>query len=227
MESSEDTAAAMAQAMGFSSFGAQGTPNKRRKFNPRTDAVVASTSTSTLPLHNDAALKTTTGSNTIPLGVRTQNEDEIDLEDEEEEPVAPTNEVPSHLKDGRGNTDANNPGPQYLDTSRPSTIDPANEVQSEIDSIVNTSSEWPGMASLSSFRGSRGGRRGRGPWEGYQLDRGRGGYHINQGHGGEPAKKWWVSYYDPSSNVNPWEHHEKTRGLEATAGWMSWEEAKG
>ncbi|KAI4858910.1 hypothetical protein F4820DRAFT_462898 [Hypoxylon rubiginosum] len=213
-DSEDDTASAMAAAMGFSSFGAQGNPNKRRKFNPHADAVV-----------DDAAQETKTGSNATPLGVRApawrahHNKDEIDLDDDEEEGLdAPSSEgKPGHLKDGHGNgDDDDNSGPQYLDTSRPPTVDTvADDIQSKIDDIIGAPPlQWPGIESLPSFSTSRGGRGSRGQGQG-------------QGHSREPEGKWWEGYYDPSFNVNPWERLEQTKGLEPRGKWMSWEEAKG
>ncbi|KAI1813071.1 hypothetical protein GGS20DRAFT_499121 [Poronia punctata] len=120
MDDSDDNAA-IAAAMGFSSFGGQ-KANKRRKFNPGGDE--------------------TTGSNMTPLGVRnTQNTDEIDLdmddEDEEDTPAA-------------GLTNTTDFEPQYLDTSRPSAplhVDqqPPDEVQTKIDTIVQGIALPPGL----------------------------------------------------------------------------------
>lgn len=57
-------AAAMAQAMGFSSFGAQDHhPQKRRRYNAAADSI-----TSAHPPGPSATATTTTGSNSTPLG---------------------------------------------------------------------------------------------------------------------------------------------------------------
>lgn len=66
---------AMAQMLGFSSFGAQDPPQKRRRYNPGGGAVAS------------------TGSNTTPLGARKPNAEEIDLDDDEE--AAPVEQVTS------------------------------------------------------------------------------------------------------------------------------------
>lgn len=78
---------AMAQAMGFSSFGAQNRPQKR-KYNPNTDAIIGSDSTAA----QRAAKASATGSNSTPLGVPSRkpdptaaNADEIDLDGDEDE----------------------------------------------------------------------------------------------------------------------------------------------
>ncbi|EHK41337.1 hypothetical protein TRIATDRAFT_180523, partial [Trichoderma atroviride IMI 206040] len=75
---------AMAQAMGFSSFGHQNRPQKR-KYNPHADAVISSDSKTA----QRAAKPSATGSNSTPLGVPSSkssqaaaNADEIDLDDE-------------------------------------------------------------------------------------------------------------------------------------------------
>ncbi|KAI1780294.1 hypothetical protein F4818DRAFT_1907 [Hypoxylon cercidicola] len=221
MEEGDDAAAAMAEAMGFSSFGAQGNPNKRRKFNPRADAVVASDFA--IPHRDGAPPEAKTGSNATPLGVKSHNKDEIDLDDDDDEGLdASTSEVLGHLKDGQGNADGGDPESRYLDTSRPATVNAADEIQSKIDDIVGTGTptQWPGIesSSSSSYGARRAGRVARGTREGYQ---------VNQGRGRDPDRKWWVGYYDPSSNINPWEHLEQTKGLEPRGKWMSWEEAKG
>ncbi|KAI2602299.1 hypothetical protein GGR54DRAFT_624734 [Hypoxylon sp. NC1633] len=215
MEDAEDTVAAMAQAMGFSSFGAQNN-SKRRKFNPRADAVVASTSTSSLPLHGSSSLhEASSGSNALPLGVRTRNEDEIDLDGDGE--GADVSSSGAH--DGLENEDDDGPKPQYLDTSRSPTVavaDPSDEIQSKIDMIIGSSSGQVSEAQSSSFRTG----------EGIDSRGNHRGHQTNRRQGREPGKNWWEDYYDPSSNVNPWERLEKTKGLEPRGGWMTWEEAK-
>lgn len=72
---------AMAQAMGFSSFG----QSQKRKYNPHADAVISSDSKTA----QRAAKPSATGSNSTPLGVPSSkpsqaaaNADEIDLDDE-------------------------------------------------------------------------------------------------------------------------------------------------
>ncbi|KAL7911124.1 hypothetical protein GGI35DRAFT_337124 [Trichoderma velutinum] len=78
---------AMAQAMGFSSFGSQNRPQKR-KYNPHADAIVESDSATA----QRAAKPSATGSNSTPLGLPTRkpnqaapNTDEIDLDEDEGE----------------------------------------------------------------------------------------------------------------------------------------------
>ncbi|GAW14823.1 hypothetical protein ANO14919_042260 [Xylariales sp. No.14919] len=225
-----DTATAMAAAMGFSSFGAQ-KPNKRRKFNPSTDAFVASdspsnsTSTSTLPFHryndNDGDNIAITGSNTVPLGVRKQNVDEIDLDgDQDEAHPAPDGQAAQPIT----TEDDEDPEPQYLDTSRPSApiaVDSADALQSRIDAIVGssayapTSSQLPPRPSFSSTIASDG-----------HSSRDRGGHQHNMTREGQSGTRWWEGYYDPAFIINPWDSLEKSNGLEPRGDWVSWEEAK-
>lgn len=217
MDDVDDTTSAMAAAMGFSSFGNQN-PNKRRKFNPSTDAVVSSDgSTSTLPFHQGV---TTTGSNMVPLGTRRQNKDEIDLGDDEEDEQQislENQEAPQIAANGNANDDDFEP--QYLDTSRPSApilADPTDDVQSKIDAIVGDSADGP-LAPPPSSVVSGGGS---------SVQGGRGGHQHDVNRDGRMEHRWWDDYYDPAFLVNPWEKLEKAKGLEPRDYWMSWEEAK-
>ncbi|KAI0007264.1 hypothetical protein F4779DRAFT_519829 [Xylariaceae sp. FL0662B] len=215
MENVDDETTAMAQAMGFSNFGAQNASNKRRKFNPRADAVVASSSsTSAIPSRRDAVSELVgSGSNALPLGVRIQNDEEINLDSDQEDGVI----NPKTGNGVEGDYDNDDPEPQYLDASYPpvpASVD-LEEVQSKIDAIVGSSAQGL-QAESSSYEaigipGSRGGQGGR---------------QANRGHGRDMGKEWWEDYYDPSSNVNPWERLERFKGLETRGSWMAWEEAK-
>ncbi|KAM0264728.1 hypothetical protein ACHAQJ_000553 [Trichoderma viride] len=82
----DDEEEAMAQAMGFSSFGLQNRPQKR-KYNPHADAIISSDSKTA----QRAAKPSATGSNSTPLGVSSRkpdsaaaNVDEIDLDENED-----------------------------------------------------------------------------------------------------------------------------------------------
>lgn len=211
MDSSDDDAAAtaMAETMGFSSFGAQGSSNKRRKYNPNADnAVVASSSSGALPLHHDRGGgrgPASSGSNNTPLGARRAppfvNSDEIALdEDEDEEDVDAGARLDPAAEDG------SDPEPQYIDTSRPSAPGPA---------VVGAPPTLDGLAGVSS--------------SGYQA---HAPAPVGGGHGGRRSGRpighqWWDDYYDPSVNVNPWEKLEKQLGLQPRGPWLSWEESKG
>ncbi|KAM3537295.1 hypothetical protein ARSEF1564_009784 [Beauveria bassiana] len=80
----DDTADAMAAAMGFSSFGAQNPPSRKRKYNPNNDAVVSI----------DNPQRHGTGANSAPVGERQAppaNADEIALDDEVDDDGANNN----------------------------------------------------------------------------------------------------------------------------------------
>lgn len=73
----DDTAADMAAAMGFSSFGTQNPPSKKRKYNPNTDAVFSI----------DESKLYSTGANSAPVAERrapAANADEIALSDDDD-----------------------------------------------------------------------------------------------------------------------------------------------
>lgn len=218
----DDDAAAMAEAMGFSSFGGQKS-NKRRKFNPGADAVVASDPNSTLAMQTSSSWgggPMSSGSNSTPLGIRAQNKDEIaldlDNDDEGGESGPAIGAAATQDTVDKGDLES-----RYLDTSRPSTLvseEPGDGLQTKIDSIVGAyhGGQTQQPSTVPVFNpGTRGGGRG-----------GRGGYQSGRGRDRDQGKKWWEDYYDPSSNVNPWERLEQDRGLKPRGQWMSWEEAK-
>ncbi|KAJ2970546.1 hypothetical protein NUW58_g9662 [Xylaria curta] len=225
MNGADDDAAAMAAAMGFSSFGAQ-KPNKRRKFNPSTDAFIAPTSlpasmsasNSTLPFHRYSDNQVATaGSNTVPLGLRKKNVDEIDLDGDEDEESRPLGgQAAQRITADDAEED---PKPQYLDTSRPSApivADPAHDLLSKIDAIVGSSADaYTSPHPSSSVVGG-----------GYPSQGGRGGRQRNTVRDGRSGTKWWEGYYDPAFITNPWDKLEKANGLEPRGAWVSWEEAK-
>ena len=212
MEDADADAAAMAEAMGFSSFGTQAS-NKRRKFNPATDAVVdgAPTATSVAQASSRAVGgPMSSGSNSTPLGTRTQNKDEIalDVDNDDDDDVA-GHDSAGGAAIAQSPSGADGPEPQ-------STQD----WQAKIDSIVGASEgrhpQLPARPVAGpAMQGSHGTRGG------YQSGRGSG-----RGMGREPGKMWWEGYYDPSSVINPWERLEKEKGLEPRGEFLSWEEAK-
>ncbi|KAK7977388.1 hypothetical protein PG988_004878 [Apiospora saccharicola] len=214
----EDTAA-MAEAMGFASFGGQNHPSKRRKYNARADdAFVAGGDESTLPFHDAGS-----GSNNTPLGDRRQqpaskkqkktNMNEIDLDDDDDEDQDGDNDGNNDAAAGasKGADDAaQDPEPQYIDTSQP-----PDQVQPDIDAIVGA-----------------GGLPAKPTWT---PSAGRGGGHTQSGpgrlrHGGAGDRNsdepWWNDYYDPAFNTNPWETIEKAQGLEPRGNWLSYDESK-
>jgi hypothetical protein len=86
MDTPLDDEEAMAQAMGFSSFGQN--KSQKRKYNPHADAIISSDSKTA----QRAAKASATGSNSTPLGIPREkpdpaaaNVDEIDLDEDEDE----------------------------------------------------------------------------------------------------------------------------------------------
>ncbi|KLU91494.1 hypothetical protein MAPG_10012 [Magnaporthiopsis poae ATCC 64411] len=45
------------------------------------------------------------------------------------------------------------------------------------------------------------------------------------GHGGPSSspssRQWWLDYYDPRFNENPWDQLEKSLGLEPRGSWLA------
>lgn len=222
MEEDDDVAAAMAEAMGFSSFGGPKS-NKRRKFNPSADAVVDSDSnaTSASQASSNRGGPMSSGSNSTPLGIRAQNKDEIalDLDNDDDDGESGSAFGAATAIQDTIDEDDPDPEPQYIDTSRPSapvSEEPGGGLEAKIDSIVGAYHGRPSQPSTvpvfnTSTRGGRGGR---------------GGYQPTRGRDRDQGKKWWEDYYDPTSNVNPWERLERDQGLKPRGQWMSWEEAK-
>lgn len=73
-----------------------------------------------------------------------------------------------------------------------------------------------------SERGSQwgGSRRGGSERGGSERGGGRGGSQWVGSSRGERNDKWYIGYYDPAFNANPWERLEKERGLEALGNWV-------
>ncbi|KAK6825333.1 hypothetical protein PG987_012827 [Apiospora arundinis] len=211
-----EDAAAMAEAMGFSSFGGQNHPSKRRKYNARADAafVVADGDESTLALHYDAG----SGSNNTPLGERRQpkkqktNTDEIDLDDNDNDGDQDAEGDGDGQNAAGDNVDAQAPAAQYLDPSQPIP----DQVQSEIDAIVGDHG-LPKKPVVSAVPAKRGGPAQSGSR-----------HHGGGGRGGdrESGQPWWDDYYDPAFNTNPWEKVEKKLGMEPRGTWLSYDESK-
>ena len=147
----------------------------------------------------------------IPLGVRKQNGDEIDLDgDEDVEQIT----QPSTAYDD------DEFEPQHLDTSRPSApiiTESTDSLQSQIDAIVGGSREAYIAPQLPpAFIASAGSSN----------PSGRSGRQRHMNRDSQSGTKWWEDYYDPAFITNPWDTLEKARGLEPRGLWISWEEAK-
>ncbi|KFY53556.1 hypothetical protein V496_07494 [Pseudogymnoascus sp. VKM F-4515 (FW-2607)] len=163
--SSDDEADAMAAAMGFSSFGTQGPP-KKRKFNPKSDAFIEGQDLESVDKGGKKGQGS--GGNQIPLGRPRQfgvpsqasagaakNDEEIALDDDEgpqyvdeddEGPRYLDTSRPPPVMDGMGKNedeilldeDEDNQGPGYVDTSLPPPNETAREAQEKIDAILSS-----------------------------------------------------------------------------------------
>jgi len=232
-------ARAMAEALGFSSFGSHKPPAKKRKFNATTDAYIEGQELASLDKGGKKGQGS--GGNTIPLGKQRiigggtaeaprdkdikktsaiGNEDEIDLGDDEEPEDGPNyldTSLPPPIEASE------NDGPQYLDSSRPppASEDEAKEVQSRIDALL-ASLDGPGELSsatppipFSSASYKLPQRPPTGNTQ-YVAPVASSSRPIQRGQKNE---KWFIDYYDPTFNENPWERLEKQNGLEPLCKW--------
>lgn len=232
-------ARAMAEAMGFTSFGSHKPPAKKRKFNATTDAYVDGQELASLDKGGKKGQGS--GGNTIPLGKQRVigggtgeapkyigiektcgggNKDEIDLGDDEEPEDGPSyldTSLPPPIEA------SDNDGPQYLDSSRPPPVseEEAKEMQTRVDALLaslDESSEQsfstpPLPASNAPYKLPQ-----RPPAGGTQ-------YAASVASSSRPTQrgqrneKWYIDYYDPNFNENPWERLEKQKGLEPLCKW--------
>lgn len=265
-EDDDDTAAQeMAAMMGFSGFGSQKPPAKKRKFNLQTDAYVDGQELAKLDKGGKKGQGS--GGNTVPLGktrafgsqitkdlsgaigndksatyemvpAMRGNDDEIDLdeflEDQEDGPVyVDTSKTPpAEAAQGDQSTDANQPasisGPE------------AQEVQARIDALLssievgdppgNTSSELiprelqrrsdiPQKQSFDDTAFMLGGPRRQANTHQNRDDRASSASISRPSQRGERNPMWYIGYYDPTFNENPWEKQEKEKGLKPLCKW--------
>jgi hypothetical protein len=244
-ESSEGEEDAMAKAMGFSAFGTQGPP-KKRKFNPAVDAVVDGQALASLDKGGKKGQGS--GGNMIPLGKpRTfgvakpaNNEDEINLDGEESEdeetPAYIDTSLPPPAEIHGGGSGDEDEGPAYVDTSY-LPDEEAKAAQERIDAIL------AGKEAIVPSRKIKGKDKG-------HTQSGIGQFmealqHPVQHHlppkpsvtdlpstgsitsnqwpkerGRQRNELWYLDYYDPSFNANPWAKLEKDRGLESRGVWV-------
>ncbi|KAK3304071.1 uncharacterized protein B0T15DRAFT_229023 [Chaetomium strumarium] len=207
----------MAATLGFVSFGAQDNdlrPAKKRRFNPQSgSAIIAddasrsmeatAESTSTLAGYHKAQL---------PSSKRTKpaTTDEITYSDSDDGTGKGDN---ANKNDDDFELDLDPGAPPSPSAEGTSTRTPAAAVGA-VDAGGPTPTSASASASTSgpfqpSARGGRGGGRGGGVRDG-----GAGG------GGGGANPQWYIDYYDPSSNENPWEGMEKFKGLEPVGTWL-------
>ncbi|EPE07566.1 hypothetical protein F503_00288 [Ophiostoma piceae UAMH 11346] len=119
--------AAIAAAMGFSSFGSQAHPNKKRRFNPLADAVIDSPWDNRPPAARPGPPRPpTTSANSVPVRATRAP---MSLPPPATLPPRPTSSLPLHPPEISTSANADEialdddgddePGPQYIDTSRP------------------------------------------------------------------------------------------------------------
>lgn len=202
---SDEEADAMAAAMGFSSFGTQGPPKKRR-FNPNTDALVDDQELQALDRGGKKGQGS--GGNTIPLGKQriigqkaiVNNEDEIDMGEGEEEAE-----------------------PAYMDTSQQAPLEEQEAMQQKIDAILaglDQDAEDGEDAFLSRDIEPTY------PQAQHQLPQRP--IHAPTGYAtkdqksrvwGQRNELWYVGYFDPNFVQNPWAKLEREKGLQARGDW--------
>jgi hypothetical protein len=160
--SEDEDATAMAAFMGFSAFGAQNPPTKKRKFNPSTDAFVEGEELEKMDRGGKKGMGS--GGNTMPLGkARVMgkimgrgggNEDEIELDDDDDDDDGPryinTSLSPpaeAGLRGGNSGDMGDGDGPRYMNISLPAPADVGNE-RGEDDgpAYVDTSERSPAEA---------------------------------------------------------------------------------
>lgn len=239
--SSEDEAEAMTKAMGFSSFGTQG-HTKKRKFNLKTDAMVEGQELALLDRGGKKGQGS--GGNKIPLGkprifgvapTHNQEEIELDIEDEDDEkPAYIDTSLPPPLKQDVSEEDE---GLAYIDTSLPPPNEDARAAQQKIDAILANRSIPPVPPGLKTRMKPQVSETGRGVGSFMKVLQdesrppvpsvpapGTSGhsqiYHHQPRQRGQKNEFWYVGYYDPSFNENPWAKLEKANGLEPRGTWI-------
>jgi hypothetical protein len=259
---SDDEAAAMAAAMGFSSFGASKQPHKKRKFNAATDAFVDGQELQKIDRGGKKGKGS--GGNDIPLGKSRvlgqkpafvpprSNDAEIPLDEDDEEEQSggvylgsmPEQDIPVEGREIELEDDED--GPRYLDTSQPAPVEVQvqsnenKEAQAQIDTILDSiqsppsnsillppeAPSFPPPASLppgvASPHISNLPQRHPPSYD----DFGRGGFAGSSGgrgggnHGGQRNPTWYIDYYDPTFNENPWVDLEEKHGLTSIGTWL-------
>jgi len=253
-DSDGDSAGAIAAAMGFSGFGQQARPSKKRRFNPRADASTSADASSHAPRPSHPSAPRPTAANTTPLGPprpRPQQTSNLPLHPNPTAPPAedgPADDLPAQ---DEGYLTDPDPPPQYVDTSwpvgaprpadKPPTADELREEQARIDAIVAAGDALYATSALDGQHGSRHGFRpsvvgstpgsGRGSVSGAAAGfhpgskpargRGKGGALGGRVGQGSEGREWYVGYYDPSSNENPWARLEAALGLMSKGTWLA------
>ncbi|KAK3344332.1 hypothetical protein B0T25DRAFT_323933 [Lasiosphaeria hispida] len=192
--SDDDDAAAMAAMLGFSTFGMRDAdrPAKKRRFHAHADDAVVAGLPSSNPHHLPRKPPAPVSSGANSL------------------PLHPREAAPPSVGKAKaalgGDVDEINLGEEDNDDDDEEGGGVAVQPQ---DPQAMSPPVIPGPE----FDSARGGRGGLG--RGGRGGGGRGGF----GH--DTGRQWWTDYYDPSSNENPWERLEQTRGLEPVGTWLA------
>lgn len=157
--------------MGFSSFGGQTRPNKKRRYNPHADNVVG---------RPGPTFTSFSAANMEPISSNTHGTEPLE--------PAPASSLPMHLPPKPPTAAADSYAPDL-----PQSLDQGHDFQGH-------------------HRGGRGGRGGR--------HRGRGRGEGDEESQGPRNDKWYLDYYDPMSNENPWTELEKQMGLPTKGTWL-------
>jgi hypothetical protein len=241
---SDEEAVAMAKAMGFSTFGTQG-PAKKRKYNPNTDAVVEGQG---LALIDRGGKKGQgSGGNRIPLGKprvfglsTNGNTDEIavnNMDEDDEEGAEPAYVDTSLAPPIEQETEEEHSGPTYLDTSLPPPNKETRATQERIDAILANMDVTPTPPGFRAMGNPHTSGLGQGvsryltalqnvsqqppPWLAASTGAGRPSVESHRpAQRGQRNELWYVGYYDPSFNENPWMRLEKERGLQPKGRWL-------
>ncbi|KAJ2899440.1 hypothetical protein MKZ38_003055 [Zalerion maritima] len=204
MSASGDNEDDVTTAMGFSSFG-QTRPNKKRRYNPQADQAVVDSAAGSISHPEPSG----SGANALPLPLHARasaqppgNPDEMSLEDGDG-PAASTS----------GSTGGASMGGTSLPLPPASGL-PARPAFTNIGSTIRGAS-FVGVPDQV-HGGGRGGRAGGGG--GSSRGRGDSGSFSGRDHGSRNPE-WYIGYYDPASNENPWAKLEERMGLEPQGDW--------
>jgi hypothetical protein len=242
-------AQAMAAAMGFSSFGTQKPAAKKRKFNPATDAYIEGeelesldkggrkgqgSGGNTVPLGKARVFGSSSAS--MPESAEQEqtaerNQDEIDLDNSDDDGPKYIDTSVAPPIESRGN---------YVQRHAPGDSQPlsgvsdeeAREVQARIDALLSnisgqqpkeeTQSRLQDQSSNPTFNDAAlilgGGPPHSSPQKGFN-DVSSVASSSRPSERGQRNPNWYVGYYDPSFNDNPWAKLEQEKGLEPLGSW--------
>ncbi|KAK4246945.1 hypothetical protein C7999DRAFT_41658 [Corynascus novoguineensis] len=194
--------AAMAATLGFSSFGGakpidnsnDNRPSKKRRFNPHRDEAV-------IAFREPAFAADRTQAEADPPAIT----DDITYADSEDDNKNLALNTTAAVTDPDAPPAAPTPSGLTTTTTLPDAPQPAAAAWPRNRGDYATMGQGSFPRRGGGAHGGRGGARG-----------GRGG-----GSGGTRNPLWYVDYYDPSSNENPWEGMERFKGLEPVGTWLA------